>query len=70
MVCVRVNEVGAVVYEGLRGAPGVACDWVLLTAAQAAGPWVLSLEEGGMIAAAIIALWGAAFGVRTLRRAL
>jgi hypothetical protein len=47
------------------------CTHVLAVPAElAASPFVLSVAEAGAIGAAIALLWGAAFGLRMLRRAL
>jgi hypothetical protein len=69
--CVEVDGAGFVVVVDPQPATFEACTLVLVSGSEhAASPLVLTVEEGGLIGGAIMLLWGAAFGLRMLRRAL
>ncbi len=71
MRCVQINGSGAVVDVTPQPVDVSACSLVLVSGAEVTGnPFKLTLEEGGLIGGAICLLWGAAFGLRSLRRAL
>lgn len=71
MRCVVINASGQVVDVSPQPAEITACTFVLAAPSDlTASPFMLSLEDGGLIAAAIILLWSAAFGLRQFRRAL
>jgi hypothetical protein len=71
MRCVTINGEGYVVDVVPPPAEVSNCALVLATPEElTASPFRLTLEEGGLIGAAIALLWGTAFGLRALRRAL
>lgn len=55
---------------GGGGAPGAGQTLSCVVTTGTTSPFALTLEEGGLIGGAISLLWGAAFGLRMLRRAL
>jgi heat shock protein HspQ len=71
MRCVAINASGVVTDVDPQPSDTSTCTMVLAAPSEiSASPFLLTLEEGGMIAVAISLLWGAAFGLRQLRRAL
>jgi hypothetical protein len=71
MRCVQVDLSGHVVDVSPQPDDVTTCPMVIVSGAEAVGsPFRLTLEEGGMIGGAVVLLWGAAFGLRALRRAL
>jgi len=70
-VCVEFDVNGNLVAADPQPATFETCTLVVLSGPEhAANPFVLTVEEGGLIGGAIMLLWGAAFGLRMLRRAL
>jgi hypothetical protein len=68
---VQVDAQGQVVDVVPQPADVTTCALVIVSGVEAvSSPWRLTLEEGGLIGGAICLLWGAAFGLRALRRAL
>lgn len=66
-----VNASGFVVDVIPQPATVTECSLVLASPSEiGSSPFALTVEEGGMVGAAIMLLWGAAFGLRTIRRAL
>lgn len=69
--CVAIDDSGAVVDVVPQPADFRGCAYVLVSGSEVTtSPWALTLEEGGLIGGAIALLWGGAFGLRMLRRAL
>lgn len=71
MRCVQINGSGQLVDVTPQPVDVTACALVVQSGQEvASSPFALTLEEGGLIGGAICLLWGAAFGLRSLRRAL
>lgn len=71
MRCVAIDAAGVLVDVVPQPADVSTCALVIRSGQEvSANPFALTLEEGGLIGAAIVLLWGAAFGLRMLRRAL
>lgn len=73
MVCAEDDGTGYVVISDPTPPSAASCtQFVLLSPSELPGPspWDLDTEGAAQIGAAIALLWGAAFGLRMLRRAL
>lgn len=71
MLCVQVVEGGGVVVVDPQPVEVSACGLVLVSGAEAvSSPFSLSAEQGSQVAGAVLALWGLAFVIRMLIRAM
>jgi hypothetical protein len=71
MRCVAIDAGGLVVDVDPQPVDVTLCTLVLASPAEVGtSPFTLTVEEGGLIGAAIALLWATAFGLRMLRRAL
>lgn len=67
MRCVAIDVDGFVVDVVPQPADLTTCTLVLASPAEVtASPFLLSLEDGGLIGLAILSLWAVAFGMRSL----
>lgn len=70
MICVQQDAQGVVSIINPQPADLSACTAVLVSPGELSVPWAISLEDGGAISLAIVAVWAVGWAFRQFARVL
>lgn len=70
MLCVEFDTAGVVALVDPQPADVSACVAVLVSPGEMSVPWAISLDEGGAISLAIVAVWAVGWAFRQFVRVL
>jgi len=70
MLCVEFDTEGVVSLVNPQPADVSACSAVLVSPGELSVPWAISLDEGGAISLAVVAVWAVGWAFRQFARVL